>query len=78
MGTSLTEGDGDYLMPRSRVLNWNRLPLALALILPPSHRRFAIFNSRLMMRACVTSERVGANDEQKRSRTVLAGHRNDS
>lgn len=26
MGTSSSEGEGDYLMPWSRVLNWNRLP----------------------------------------------------
>lgn len=43
MGTSSSEGEGDYLMPWSRVLNWNRLPgelsssLFLSLFLrPPS------------------------------------------
>ena len=37
MGTSSSEGEGDYLMPWSRVLNWNRLPgeLSSSLSLSP-------------------------------------------
>lgn len=31
METSSSEGEGDYLMPWSRVLNWNRLPSELSL-----------------------------------------------
>lgn len=48
MGTSSSEGEGDYLMPWSRVLNWNRLPgeLSSSLFLrSPSPRRFTHFAS---------------------------------
>ena len=52
MGTSSSEGEGDYLMPWSRVLNWNRLPgelsssLSLSLFLRSSSpRRFTHFAS---------------------------------